>query len=328
MLKEVYKNKMKKRIKRDKIISVFIFLGIITMLIVPLVSAGFFDWFKKTITGKLTSRDTNVSVTVSGDTQVEVIDIEVQQTSYTVVEGTINPIIVHVIVKDADGVNDINDSSVTVNFTTTGAGEATRLNSTCLNIADLGDGLTANFSCSVDVYYFDANAIWTVMASANDLGNLTAAHNTSLNNNFSLGLLRAMVISPDSLTWPSISAGSINQTSDNDPTTINNTGNYNSTIQLTGIDLAGQTIPTEFLYAPNFTTGILDECDETGENSTALINGTAVTINNSFANKGNLSAGGGAGQEQFYYCIPLVNSVLSSQIYSTVDLGAWSITFP
>ncbi|MFQ5531849.1 MAG: hypothetical protein ACE5ES_04500 [Candidatus Nanoarchaeia archaeon] len=319
--------KMKKGAKKDKLISVIIFLGVIILLIIPLISAGFFDWIEKTITGKLTSRDTNVSVTVSGDNQVIVEDIEVQASNYNPVEGTVNPITVYVIVSDVDGVNDINDSSVKVNFTSTATGEATRLNNTCLNISDI-DSTTANFSCSVDVYYYDANSLWTVMASANDLGNLTPAHNTSADNNFTLNLLKAMVIDPISLTWTSISAGSTNQKSNNDPTTINNTGNYNSTIQLTAIDLAGESISTEFIYAANFTGGIEDECDTTGVNATFLINGTAVTINNSFANKGNLSAGGGAGQEQFYYCIPTVSSVLSSQIYSTTDLGPWVIAYP
>ena len=196
---------MKKGVKRDKIISVILFIVIMAILIIPLVSAGFFDWFKKTITGKLTSRDTNVSVTVTGDTQVVVESIEIQATSYTPVENTINPITVYVIVSDADGVNDINDSSVTINFTSSFGGEATRLNNTCLNISDI-DSTTANFSCTVDVYYFDAASVWTVMASANDLGNLTAAHNTSANHNFTLDLLRAMVIDPPSLTWPSIAA--------------------------------------------------------------------------------------------------------------------------
>ena len=101
----------------------------------------------------------------------------------------------------------------------------------------------------------------------------------------------------------------------------------NSTINITGLNLIGETTPSEKIYAENFTAGISSPCDTTGINMTYLINNTAVTINNSVANRGNLSAGGGAGQENIYYCIPEVPSPLTSQTYSTNALGGWSIAY-
>jgi len=123
--------------------------------------------------------------------------------------------------------------------------------------------------------------------------------------------------------------GAVNQTSNNDPTLINNTGNYNiPNITIIGIHLRGETISSEFIDVGNITVG-----NGTGSNAecnlgpaTSLVNGTGVEINNTVLSRGNHSINNGeTGQEELYYCIREVSSTISSQSYSTSNSGAWKI---
>jgi len=294
---------------------------VILLLIIPLASAGFLDWVKKTITGKASSQETNVSVTVAGGNKAVIETVSVAA-SYTPVENENHSITAYVTVYDADGVNDVNDSATQIKFTK--SGETTRQNTSCINLTDI-DANRANFSCVVDLWYWDGNGVWNINATGNDLGNKTLAENST--ESFTYNLLYAMVISPNVLTWPSVTPGAVNQTSNNHPTLVNNTGNYNGTINMTGINLLGEDTPSEKIYAENFTAGIVNDCDLTGINMTYLVNNTEVVINNSVANRGNLSLGSGSGQEQIYYCIPLVPNPLSSQTYSTNALGGWTLAY-
>ena len=75
-------------------------------------------------------------------------------------------------------------------------------------------------------------------------------------------LLTAMKMSPTALAWPSLTITSTNTGSTNDPITLNNTGNDDITnIQVTAIDLAGETTSTEFIFAGNFTVNTADASD-------------------------------------------------------------------
>ena len=105
-----------------------------------------------------------------------------------------------------------------------------------------------------EMWYFDVNGQWIINVTANDLGNMTYVSNYS--TDFIYNQLQAIVISPQSITWPSVSPGAKNQTSNNDPTEINNTGNYNATanLQVEAINLYGAT--GEFINVANLTVDI------------------------------------------------------------------------
>ncbi|RLG09655.1 hypothetical protein DRN73_09545, partial [Candidatus Pacearchaeota archaeon] len=199
-------------------------------------------------------------------------------------------------------------------------GKATRENISCNLVSDL-DSYCANYTCSVTSWYFDISGQWTINASATDLGNQTVIYNTSYT--FTMNQLKAMTIQPNQINWSAITPGDTDDKADNDPTIINNTGNYNGTINITGLDLYGETTTTEKFGTDNFTAGIADDCATSG---VYLNNNTQVLITSSNSNPGNLSAGSGAGQEQVYYCIPNVPSI-SSQKYSTSKLGSWTISY-
>ncbi|MBU1051523.1 MAG: hypothetical protein KJ718_03130, partial [Nanoarchaeota archaeon] len=237
-------------------------------------------------------------------------------------ENTFVPVIFTAIVTDADGADSINTTSVKTNFTRTG--EVLRQNTTCAEISGQNTTTSKNFSCTVDMWYFDANGNWNVAVYTEDL-QANSAQNTT--TTFQYNLLKAMVISPPSLSL-TVTTGAMNQTP-SEPTLINNTGNYNvSNISLTTINLYGETYTSFYIDVGNFTididTGGTPPAECAG--GTSLTNGTAVNITNSLLDRGNHSVNDGVtGQEQFYYCIPEVPPV-PTQPYSTSAGGSWTIT--
>jgi hypothetical protein len=283
-----------------------------------LVSAGLIDSIKNTLTGKATSQPTNVSVYITGTTQVTVeVDNSTFASPTNLVEGSSITTVTYVKVCDPDGVNDVNDSAT--QLVLQGPLGTTRQNTSCNLVGDI-DSNCANFSCSVELWYWDEPLNWVINASGNDLGNFSRYYNDSYT--FTIAQLKALVISPDTLNWTALSPGSNNVGADNDPTLVNNTGNYNGTIDVTGYDLYGTTTTTEIFASDNFTTNVTDPACS----GQALANNTLVTVTDSVSNPGNLSAGSGAGQEELYYCIPLVPS-LSSQQYTTDQSGSWIVAY-
>ena len=254
------------------------------------VSAGFFDLFEKTITGRAGSRPTNVTVTLTGPNPANITYVSAIASTPANESGARN-ITFSVHMYDPDGVADLNDTSVYANFTKTELPPSTprTTGSYCAHVSDL-DSYTANYSCSILMWYWDGDGWWNVSVRGRDLGAGTWAFN--LTTNFTYQQLKAMVIAPTSLTWPGINPGQKNQTSDNDPTYINNTGNYNGTIDIIGKALLGERDPSYIINATNFTVGLVStgvgsnlEC----ANTNILQNGTAITVANSYSNPGNLS---------------------------------------
>lgn len=291
---------------------------IVSILLISLVSAGLLDSIRDALTGHATSQDTNVSVTVTGTAQVNVtVDNSTLTGGVTQTEGSSTTTDIYILVCDPNGVNDVNDSATEISYYK--SGEDTRYG-TCSWDSDVNT-YCANFSCQVDMWYWDLYGTWNINATANDLGNKTAVSNTSYT--FTVNQLKAMVISPQQLNWTAITPGDTDAKADNDPTTVNNTGNYDGTLNVTGLDLYGLTTTSEKFGVNNFTSGIADDCTGSG---VYLANASQVLVTGSSANPGNLSLGGGAGQEELYYCIPNVPQ-LSSQEYSTAQLGSWTVSY-
>jgi len=291
---------------------------ICAILLVGLVSAGLLDSIKNALTGKATSQPTNVSVNVVGTSAVNVsVDNSTLTGGVTPIESSSSVVVTYVTVCDPDGVNDVNDSATDVVFN--GPSAETR-NGNCSLVGDI-DAYCANFTCSAEMWYWDAAGAWVINASGSDLGNATNIYNDSYN--FTYNQLKALTISPDWLNWTALTPGGSNVGADNDPTEVNNTGNYDGTIDITGYDLYGVTVTSENFDVANFTA---DETDGACGAGTALVNASVQTIAGTDSNPGNLSLGGGAGQEQVYYCIPTVPSV-SSQQYTTDISGSWIVAY-
>jgi hypothetical protein len=288
---------------------------IFAMFLVSFVSAGPLDFFKK-ITGKgISPQPQNVSITVRGPNPVSIEFIETISPQAPIENSTTN-IVFEVHVTDPDGVNDIDDSSVNAEFSK--ISETTRTGA-CAWQNDI-DSDTANYSCSIVMQYYDGAGTWNIKVQARDFGNGTLIEDTS--QTFVFQELKAMIISPPSLTWPDVIPGATNQMSNNDPAIITNTGNYNGEVSVTAYDLVGETIPSELITAEDFTIGTSTgagepECDAP-TTATAMQNTISVPIAGSNSNPG--------GTEEIYYCMPLVPAV-SSQIYSTTGGDSWTIFY-
>ena len=315
-------------------VMVFVFM----VLTVSLVSAGFFEDLFGKITGKATTKATNVSISVTGINAVTIVVINstITGTTNDPSEDTFSTIEFFVEVSDADGVNDINDSSVNVSvaFFNQSLFSSKRVNLTCSLVADL-DANKANFSCSIYMYYFDANGIWNITVFANDLGNLTAQSDTT--KDFTYDQLKAIKITPTALTFASVSPGDTNITSNNDRTYINDTGNFNGTsggIEINATNLIGVTTHTDSIPVANFSISIVDStgppANESCITQTTPVNATSTAITGSILPRGNNSLNNNVtGQEIIFYCITQVPTDISSQTYSSAKsdngYGAWTI---
>lgn len=291
---------------------VYVLSLVLLVLSISLISAGLTD-FWNSITGNVPQQSQNVSVGVVGANPVS---ISVPQITAIPNESTLTTVVFTVNVTDLDGFNDINDSTV---FPEISDGVTFRTGS-CSWIDDM-NSTTANYSCSVIMWYFDAptpDTSWTTRVQATDRGNLTLMNGTAT---FIYQPLQAMVISPAQISWLSVIPGALIQGASDDPTIISNTGNYNGSVVVTGYNLIGQDNPTESIPANNFTVSSSSGTECSG---TPLINGVDASISGSNSNPGNLSAGGGL--SNLYYCIPLVPSV-SSQTYSTTGGNSWVVRF-
>lgn len=211
-------------------------------------------------------------------------------------------------VTDPNGYSDINN--LTVNFSK--SGETTRFG--ICNFQSNINATAAIYSCSVDMWYYDSSGIWSINLRVQDSGGLFATNTT---NTFTYNELKAIVISQPlgSLSWPSLVQGSSNILSNNDPTVINNTGNYVGPISITARDLIGQINSLESIPSSDFRAGPSSgsECS-----ATQLQNATLVSISGT-----NLPKGVGA-TASIYYCLTSVPSV-SSQDYSATGSNSWIV---
>ena len=306
-------------VKRGEGRKVMIFLGLLILLIVPFVSAGFFADFKAKITGELTTGTAELNITI-GNTAPTITFIE-DIIDVTPSESAANFTTFIFTADDIDGVANLDDSSPEARFQL--EGETTRLNLSCVLSADI-DGTSANYSCAVGMYYFDKNdANWFINVTIQDTNGARAINSSLI---FTFTSLKAMVTSPAALTWPEFGVTATNQSSNNDPILINNTGNNVAlSVNVTGLNLQGETTDTQFIFANNISVENVDpSCG-----GTDMINNTGTNITSAILERGNNSLNdqnATSGQEQAFFCVKGVNSDLSAQSYSSAAYGAWTIT--
>ena len=231
-------------------------------------------------------------------------------------------VIINFSVTDADGASTLNSSTATINFTR--SGETTRQNTSCSQYQSSGNN--ANYTCNVTMWWWDGGGTWNITAFILD-NSSSATSNSS--TNFFVGSRTAFVISPTSLSWPGLAPGSSNKTSNNDPLILNNTGNYNISLNEIGInatDLLGETDSNFGIWAGNISvstfTGSSVECNT----SSIKMNSSIFTnITSSILTKGNFTTNNGTAQEELYFCIRTIGSELTAQSYSTANKGSWTV---
>jgi hypothetical protein len=298
-----------------------LFIAIIISLMV------YFDLFR--LTGYVSNVNTSANITVGGSTpSILLVDLPLQ--TVNVIDGGFIRVNFSFLADDQDGLGDLNNATANATFTViaAGLGSGVELNDTLCD-ADVGVNSTVqNYSCSIDIRYFDRAATngWNVNASIYDLGGLTGNSNGIASSVvFSVNSLLAINMTPTALTWLTLTVGQLDALSNNDPLLIGNTGNANVTtgnVNMTAIDLGGETTTTQVIPAANFTANVADACD-TGS---ALSNATSTLIASSTLPTG-LDLGEIASDEQIYLCLESVPSSdqISAQSYSTANVGSWDV---
>ncbi len=259
----------------------------------------------------------NVSVSVGNSAPV--VDF-VGFTNIGANPGGIANVLINFNVSDGNGVNDLNNTSTKVELINTGFG-VNRFNTTCINVGDI-DGDTRNYNCEVELWYFDHYGQYIVNVTIRDNANNLGANSTEL---FNYQQTTSFTIYPNGLIWPAITTTSVNINSSNDPLIGNNSGNTPlSVVNLTGYDLPGAITAGAFIYAGNFSVGVVDNC--AGD---IMQNDTGKIISGGSLNIGNLSIGGGTAQEELYFCIKAINTGTPSESYSTTNAGgtSWKLDF-
>jgi len=306
--------------KKKGVLSVLILL----ILIIPLISAGFFQNIKKTITGDASTTGTfqmNVSVASGAPTIYNMIIVP---SSITLTDGP-SPtfIIINFSVNDSDGAVNLQNTSAAINLSK--LGETTRFNTSC-GIINYG-GYHANFSCNITVWWFDGDGQWVVSANISDINSNIVSNTTK---NITLNTLTGFVMN-SALNFSVLTPGTYNQTPLNF-LTLNNTGNQpivSPNIEINASDLRGEGDSSKALYAANFSvsqyTGGKIECN-IPESATSLTNMTYTGAIGVALPDGNYTINDGStGQERMYFCLREVGAELSQQYYSTNNLGAWTV---
>lgn len=287
------------------------------VLILPLASAGLMDF----ITGKDVANQlpTNMQAEI-GNTAPQityVADIPAQ----TPTEANSKAVIFKVTVYDHDSnipaVDDMSAGSVLAKFTKTG--ETTR-STTCSATGGEAAGANKNYTCTIDIWYWDGAGSWTVNVTASDN---SAANATNDTTTLTINSLTAFTLAPSTITWGILSPGAPDQSAINDPSILNNTGNYvvsAGNIKINATDLIGFTDPSNTIGAGNFTSAITDPACTGDQLSTGIF--TPITGAN--LDKGNLSIGSGTAQQTLYYCLDVPSSV-TKQNYTASGANAWTI---
>ena len=310
--------------KIQKIGALVLFSSVLMLMLMSFASSGIFDWFKgKGLTGRATISSVTVNITVSSPFISFISTIPAQDP----LENGNRTIYVNFTAHNSSV--PITDASALMNFSR--SGETTRVNTTC-TLQGRNNATSSNYTCTMYLWYFDQNGAWTIGAYINDSNNATAV-NTSAT--FTYNQLSAFVSAPASITFPAISPGITNTTSNNDPSLMNNTGNKDITagnIDLNATQLVGESDSTKVINTRNMTVGVLTgsnaECGVTNVtyNATVLQRAVFTVLNQSVLGRGNYSLNNGTqGQEQLYLCILLAGTELTSQPYSTSSQGAWTL---
>jgi len=317
---------MEKKVKSHNML----YIGIALLLI--LASVFFFssgsvpDWFNQ-ITGKVTST-VDVNITVGTPQVIGVFN----NSGMSDFSGGLNAgprnstIYINFSVYSPTGTENINASSAGINFSR--SGESLRQNTTCVTESTSSDYI--NFTCTVQMLWFDTSGTWDLMAFIED-NETNYASNTT--RDMQIGATTGFTLGPTSVTFGGIASGATNTTSNNDPIELNNTGNVAigltaQNISINATNLRGEVNTEIALWATNFTVHWEDGAGPPplACAGTTMRQGQFTNISSANLTAGNFTLNDGeTGQERLFVCLLLAGTELSTQSYSTVNESSWTI---
>ncbi|MEK6919256.1 MAG: hypothetical protein AABW73_04440 [Nanoarchaeota archaeon] len=331
---------MMKKGETEKVIVLIVIAGILFIGLTGLATSeeGFFKSLRSFLTGKATSGTFNLNISVGNSppniTNVGIVSTPFDPTEYSI-GGGLTAVTFNFTVNDTDGYQNIDTTSAKANATfVNGSTVWVAKNDSC--VYSSGSGQTAIFNCTLKMWYFNPAGLWNITIYAQDNSGASAQNRTQ---NFTYSSLKAFTLAPATLAFNSLSGGSTNTTSTNDPVILNNTGNYHfdpttGNISVNATSLVGETNSAYSLYGGNFTVGTYgaDSTVNCGNSTWSHFMSRSVFVNltttNSSLPYGNLSAGGGAGQGNLFVCLTLAGGEISSQAYSTNgpnSQGSWQV---
>ena len=321
----------------------FILILIFSIIIIPSIRANVFDVLRDgfdSVTGKaVTSSATDVSITI-GNNRPNITNVSITSSWSIVNDPTSNKsVFFSFTVFDEEGTSNINTTSATANFTNGTNGGIVRWNNSAVNPLDGGclsegamGGYQINFSCSVRMMYYDTATTWNVSVFVKD-NNDNTAQNDSVT--FSLAETTSFSLADSSITFSSASPGTTNVTQSDGGIFMNNTGNDNinsSSINITAVNIHGDTDVTKFIPAANFTISTSSDADKVqcGLSTAFMLGNKSISettgTNSTLISGASLPTGAAPhNQETLYLCLLHIPNDLTSQIYSTNAEEDWSI---
>lgn len=305
------------KIKRGAYVFIFVIATII--LTVSFVSAGLISDFYAKITGKASTQNVGLNITVTSGTAPVIL--AVYNYSMTDISSGTNegPSLTFISIvfnaSDSQGVGNLNNASAKINVTHSDGTSAVRENSSCALVAGQSDATSANFTCNITMAWWDAPGTWNITAYIADL-NSNICCNASIRN-FAIGPTDGMAANQSFLNWSAISPGASNQEAI-DFVGINNTGNRDRSLLVNSSDLIGEDNPSYALGANNFSVKNAAGCE-----GTAMVNRTDTNITSARLLAGNYTGNNATAKENLYFCLETSNPDLIAQSYSTSTLGTW-----
>ncbi len=182
-------------------------------------------------------------------------------------EGTINSVNIKFTVSDTNGHSDLNHSAANVSFIK----DAITRTGTCSN--NTIDSTTTNYSCSVNMNYYDLPGTWTINVSAEDNSAETVYDDAS---SFTYNSLYAFELTKDDISFASATVGINNINASDDPQVLSNTGNGAFTyINLTSYELSNG---VDTIGSGNFTINATNDAKGINTIGTILIPDASLTV--------------------------------------------------
>jgi len=325
------KGKGERVLERSKNTFVFVF---VLLLFVALIAIGYFSGFfgKITTFDTATSKSVGVNITVGAPVIIEVLNGTGTMSLSAATLSTSR--VINFTVYHGAGSQFLNDSTAYLNITLVGGvGELLRNNS-CTRLNQSANYVT--YSCNITMWWWDGAGNWNITAEIED-NNSNVAINSS--TTLFVGSTTGFEMSPNNLTWAAMGLGATNQSSNNDPLVLNNTGNQpignatgTSNISINATDLKGETNNIYSLFANNFSAGPVGgscpgaACTECGGGYAGNFSRNKyANVTNVILPKGNYTKQDGTGQEQIFFCLRIAGYEIISQAYSTVNMTAWTV---
>ena len=256
------------------------------------------------------TQNNSVNIRILGATPLRIKDVEIGD-NQNIAPGKMKDIIFSVIVESSD-LASVNLLNASFDF-----GGINRTNSSCSMGYNLIDAVTANFSCTIGIWYFDSPGLWNVTAFVkDDLGQFgfynetfNLASDVFCDNNETLG-------------WTGLSPGDTNILSD-DIFSIRNTGNVAfppGGVQMNSSDLYGEDPYSSYIIPASnfFVNSVFPTCG-----GIQMVNKENVDITSVFLDVGNNSAG--IGVQNLTFCIDNVPIGLPGTEYKAVGVNSWQI---